>query len=82
MMRANLERVYDEYERKANEAIILANAINSTKKVKSTDLFKRPVDDGTARRKTEDLLGKADHASEWLSQFEQFKDFRKEDVNG
>jgi len=80
-MSANLERVYDEYERKSNEAIMLANAINSSKRIKAGDLFKRPVDEETAKNKTQDLLNQAEQATEWLSQFQQFNDVRKEDEN-
>jgi len=81
-MSANLERVYDEYERKSNEAIMLANAINSSKRIKAGDLFKRPVDEETAKSKTQDLLNQAEQATEWLSQFQQFNNVRKEDENG
>lgn len=81
-MSANLERVYDEYERKSNEAIMLANAINSSKRIKAGDLFKRPVDEETAKNKTQDLLNQAEQATEWLSQFQQFNNVRKEDENG
>ena len=77
-MSANLERVYDEYERKSNEAIMLANAINSSKRIKAGDLFKRPVDEETAKNKTQDLLNQAEQATEWLSQFQQFNNVRKE----
>ena len=80
-MSANLERVYDEYERKSNEAIMLANAINSSKRIKAGDLFKRPVDEETAKNKTQDLLNQAEQATEWLSQFQQFNNVRKEDEN-
>lgn len=82
MMRANVERIYDGYERKAAEAIMIANAVNSSKKIGASDLFKRPVDEYTAKNRTEDLLDKAEQASEWLSQFEQFNTGRKEDAHG
>lgn len=81
-MRANVERIYDSYERKASEAIMIANAVNSSKKIGANDLFKRPVDEVIAKNRTEELLDKAEQASAWLSQFEQFNNARKEGVNG
>ena len=80
-MSANVERIYDEYERKAVEALMRENAHRS-KRPKASDLFKRPVDDETAKEKTEDLLEKAEQASAWLSQFEQFNSVGKEEANG
>ena len=80
-MSANVERIYDEYERKAVEALMRENAHRS-KRPKASDLFKRPVDDETAKEKTEDLLEKAEQASQWLSQFEQFNNGGKEEADG
>lgn len=71
-MSAQIERQYDEYEREAIIAIMHENAHRS-KRPKSSDLFKRPVDDYTAKKKTESLKEKAEHASNWLAQFEQFR---------
>lgn len=79
MMRANVERIYDEYEREAVKAIIRENAHRS-KKPQAGDLFKRPLNALEAESRTEELLEKAIHATEWLSQFEQFGG--KEDANG
>lgn len=80
-MRANVERIYDEYERKAVEALMRENAHRS-KRPKVSDLFKRPLDGETARERTEDLMQKAEQASQWLSQFEQFNNGGKEEANG
>lgn len=84
-MRANVERIYDEYERKAVEALMHENAHRS-KRPKVSDLFKRPVDEETAKNRTQDLKEKAEQASAWLSQFEQFNSevttVGKEDANG
>lgn len=80
-MRANVERIYDEYERKAIEALMRENAHRS-KRPKVSDLFKRPVDEETAKNRTQDLKEKAEQASAWLSQFEQFNSVGKEDANG
>lgn len=84
-MRANVERIYDEYERKAIEALMRENAHRS-KRPKVGDLFKRPVDEETAKNRTQDLKEKAEQASAWLSQFEQFNSEvttgGKEDANG
>lgn len=80
-MGAQVERTYDELERRALIAIMHEKA-HRAKKPKSSDLFKRPVDDVTAKNRTEDLLEKAEQASAWLSQFEQFNNAGKEDANG
>jgi len=81
MMRANVERIYDGYERKAVEALMRENA-HRAKRPKAGDLFKRPVDELEAKNKTENLKEKADQATAWLSQFEQFSDIREEEANG
>ena len=81
MMRANVERLYDGYERKAVEALMRENA-HRAKRPKVSDLFKRPVDELEAKNKTENLKEKADQATAWLSQFEQFSDIREEEANG
>jgi len=78
-MRANVERIYDDYERAAVEALMRENAHRS-KRPKVSDLFKRPVDDIEAKERTEDLLEKAEQANAWLSQFEQFSG--KEETDG
>lgn len=71
MMRANVERKYDVYEDMALQAMMHRQATNA-KRLKQSDLFKRPVDKDKADRKTEDLKEKAEQASEWMSQFTQF----------
>ncbi|MBM7600423.1 hypothetical protein JOC34_002814 [Virgibacillus halotolerans] len=40
------------------------------KRPKITDLFKRPVDEELARKKTESMVEQTEHTQEWLSQFE------------
>lgn len=46
LMKAQTERQYDDYEHMAFEAIMRANASNATKRIKATDLFKRPSGKG------------------------------------
>lgn len=78
-MSAHVERQYDDIEREALIAIMNESAHRS-KRPKASDLFKRPVDEYKAKEKAELLKEKADQASEWLTQFEQFGG--KEDENG
>lgn len=79
LMRAQVERQYDELERLAIVAI-MHEAAHRSKRPKASDLFKRPVDEEEAKSKVEELKEKAEHATEWLAQFEQFN--RKEVANG
>lgn len=81
MMSAQVERQYDELEREAFIAI-MHEAAHRAKKPKATDLFQRPVDGYTAEKKVETLKEKAEKATEWLSQFEQFNFGREEEANG
>lgn len=76
MMRANVERIYDEYERKAVEALMHENAHRS-KRPKVSDLFKRPVDGEVAGKKSDDMRERADYTLDWITQFEQFSDVGK-----
>lgn len=73
------ERQYDEYERQSHFAIMNIKAQNAKKSIKASDLFKRPADE-KAEAKLQDGIENAKHASEWLSQFEQFSG--KEEANG
>lgn len=73
MMRANVERKYDDYEDMALQAMMNRQATNA-KRLKQSDLFKRPVDKDKAESKAEELKQKAEQASEWMSQFTQFSD--------
>jgi len=75
-MQAQVERQYDEYERMAIEAIMRENAHRS-KRTKVSDLFKRPIREDEAKDKMETLKEQAGHATEWLSQFEQFSKIGK-----
>lgn len=86
MMSAQVERQYDELEREAFTAI-MHEAAHRAKRPKVTDLFSRPVDEYEAEKKVESFKEKADNASEWLAQFEQFNRIEvendgKEDKNG
>lgn len=71
MMRAQIERQYDELEIEALIAIMHEGA-HRAKKPKASDLFKRPVGEQEAEKEVESLKEKADQASEWLAQFKQF----------
>ncbi|MCY8026366.1 hypothetical protein MOC05_14680 [Bacillus sonorensis] len=51
-------------------AMMNAKASSSKKRVKLSDLFKRPNQEDIAPQKAEDLFEKQQKASEWLSQFE------------
>ena len=78
-MRAQVERQYDELEIESIIAIIRESA-HRAKKAKPSDLFKRPLNEDEAKKQTEELAEKAEHATEWLAQFKQFN--RKEGANG
>jgi len=74
MLRASVERRYDELEQEASIAIMHANAANSKKRVKATDLFKRPSEHRESKRTADDLRREEEETMEWLGQFEQFSD--------
>lgn len=79
LFEAQNERRYDEYERQSHYAIMNVKAQNAKKSIKASDLFKRPADE-KAEAELQVGVEKAKHASEWLSQFEQFSG--KEEANG
>lgn len=68
LLSAQKERQLDEYERMADMAMMIEIAQRS-KKPKRSDLFKRPVDEDKAAQELEKMAEQAQHASEWLSQF-------------
>ncbi|WP_412677720.1 phage tail assembly chaperone [Bacillus swezeyi] len=70
LLEAENERKYDRLEEYAISAMMNAKANNSKKRVKLSDLFKRPEQENAATKKVEDLYEKQKQASEWLSQFE------------
>lgn len=77
-MRANVERIYDEYERMAVEAMMIRSAYHA-KKLRRNDLFKRPRPED--KEKTLDGVKERQRAiMDRLSKFEQFEGkFGKED---
>lgn len=74
-MRAHTEAVYDEYERMAGHAMMIRAAYHA-KKLKQTQLFRRPSDVEKAKERRK----RSDDIMDWLSQFEEFRG--KEGVNG
>ena len=74
MRNGAVEQVYDEMERYASLAIMIGNAVNSRKKIKSGDLFKRPTGDIPTKKTLEDIRKKQEDTLKWLAQFEEFKD--------
>lgn len=72
-MRAQVERQYDEMERMSHNALMLRQA-HHAKKLKMSDLFKRPADDAVEGGKAENMRKKADDTMAWLSQFAEFSD--------
>ena len=68
LMRAEQESRLDGYERMASHSMMIRQAYHA-KKLKYSDLFKRPTDVSKAQKKAEDLLEQNRRASEWLSQF-------------
>jgi len=76
-MKAETERIYDEMEREAIIAIMHANANNSKKRIRPSDLFKRPNDE-TEKKSADDVKKRQKERLAWLSRFEEFNHLRKE----
>jgi len=72
MMRAQVERRYDEYEHMASMAMMTRQAYHA-KKLKQTDLFKRPLDEDIAKDKAEEARNRSEYTMKWLSQFKEFR---------
>lgn len=69
LFRAHQQRRYDEYERMSHEAMMFRQAQNA-KRIKPTDLFKRPSDSSaetTKVAKVERLKKNTRNANEWLA---------------
>ena len=71
-MRAQTERMYDEYERMAYQAMMMRGAYHA-KKLKQSDLFERPKDGKSAKVSADDIRAKQAETMRWLSQFEEFR---------
>lgn len=54
------------------DAAMMTRQAYHAKRLKPSDLFKRPVDVAKAQEKSEELIDKAENATEWLSQFTNF----------
>lgn len=78
MMQAQVERHYDEYERKAMEAI-MREAAHRAKRPKASDLFKRPKDSVVEREQLSDMKAETERLNDWLA---NLTPTRKEDANG
>jgi len=74
LMTAEVERTYDLLEREAMVAIMHANANNSRKRVKASNLFKRPTQAKKSKRTVEDLKREEEEVMDWLGQFEHFRE--------
>ena len=83
MMRAEVERKYDEYERMASQAMMMRAAYHK-EKLRQSDLFKRPTGELKTDKTAEDIEERQRAIIERLSKFEQFADkFNGEEgVNG
>ncbi len=71
-MRAHTERIYDDYERMAFQAMMMRGAYHA-KKLKQSDLFDRPKDVKTAKISADEIRAKQAETMRWLSQFEEFR---------
>lgn len=78
-MRAYTEYVYDEYERMASQAMMTRAAYHA-KKLKPSQLFKRPVDGSSVKNRAEHVRKRTEETMKWLAQFEEFRG--KEGING
>ena len=72
IMQAQVERVFDELEREAQLSIMRANATNASKRIRSTDLFKRPSAGLTDGRTADDIRERQKSVIERLERYEQF----------
>lgn len=77
-MQAQVERQYDEYERKAIEAI-MREAAHRAKRPKASDLFKRPKDSTVERENLSDMKEETERLNDWLA---TLITERKEDTDG
>ncbi|MFJ5716529.1 hypothetical protein [Neobacillus sp. NPDC093127] len=68
MLKAQRERGFDDMEKEARIAIIRESA-HRAKRPKAADLFKRPAEE-IAEANLQKKVEQAEHAAEWLSQFE------------
>lgn len=48
---------------------MMRESAHRAKRPKASDLFKRPIEGERDERKLEEMAKQAEHASEWLSQF-------------
>src|SRR5690625_429931 len=77
MMAANVERTYDDYEKMAVQALMNRQGYHS-KKLKKSQLFKRPSDIDTGKT-ADDVKERQRAIIERLERFEEFKGkFREE----
>ena len=85
MLAAQRERQYDEMELMAIQAMMIRQAYHA-KRLKQSDLFRRPVDEETAKSRADEIQERTEKRMEWLSQFEEFRGkinyVREEETNG
>lgn len=72
MMRANVERMYDLYDRMAMEAMMIRSA-HHAKKIKQSDLFSRPVDKDEQAKKMDKSKDKIKDMNEWMAGIAEFQ---------
>jgi len=81
MMAANVERTYDEYEKMAVQALMNRQGYHA-KKLKKSQLFKRPSDIDTGKT-ADDVKERQRAIIERLERFEEFKGkFREGETDG
>jgi len=68
LMKAQVERIYDDYDRMADSAMMRERA-HRDKRPRRNDLFKRPVDEVAAQRKAEEMAERAAQQAQFLAQF-------------
>jgi len=52
---------------------MMVRAAHHAKKLKQTDLFRRPVDGEQVKNKAEETRKRTEETMKWLSQFEEFR---------
>jgi hypothetical protein len=69
LLKAQRERQYDEFERQAM-FVMMRESAHRAKRPKVSDLFKRPRNGEQDERELEAKAEQAEHANEWLAQFD------------
>lgn len=71
LMMANREKTFDQLEMYSIQALMIRRAYHEKKRLKATDLFKRP-NENVKKVEKKDVVEDIEQAKSYLSQFEYF----------